>query len=196
MISVGIFFITSADSASIVMASLAEKGNPAPRRWNTVVWGLSLAVIAAVLLVGGGSAALTGLQNLMMVTALPFAVVIVLVMISWAKELSRDPQTIRRRFTREALFQGVRAGIAEHGDDFVIGVVPAHPDKGAGAWLDTDDPGLTQWYSPGSAQEPLAATEPATEPAAEPAAPHDDAAGDEPDITAGTTDDTTEGDAT
>ncbi|ACZ31279.1 choline/carnitine/betaine transporter [Xylanimonas cellulosilytica DSM 15894] len=150
MVCVGIFFVTSADSASIVMASLAEKGNPAPRRWNTIVWGSALAVIAAVLLVGGGSAALSGLQNLMMVTALPFAFIIVLVMVAWSKELARDPQTIRRRFARVALARGVREGIEQHGDDFVVGVVKAHPEKGAGAWLDTDDPGLTAWYSPGS----------------------------------------------
>ncbi|QAY71548.1 BCCT family transporter [Xylanimonas protaetiae] len=155
MVSVGIFFVTSADSASIVMASLAEKGNPAPRRWNTIVWGSALAVIAAVLLVGGGSAALNGLQNLMMVTALPFAVVIVLVMVAWSRELAHDPQTIRRRFAREALARGVREGIEQHGDDFVIGVVKAQPDKGAGAWLNTDDPRLTAWYSPEAPQPPL-----------------------------------------
>jgi choline-glycine betaine transporter len=150
MVSVGIFFVTSADSASIVMASLAEKGNPAPRRWNTVVWGSALAVIAAVLLVGGGDAALSGLQNLMMVTALPFAVVIVLVMVAWTRELAHDPQTIRRRFARVALARGVREGIEQHGDDFVVGVVKARPDMGAGAWLETEDPRLTAWYSPGA----------------------------------------------
>ncbi|WP_146252099.1 BCCT family transporter [Xylanimonas oleitrophica] len=148
MISIVIFFVTSADSASIVMASLSERGNPAPRRWNTVVWGIALATIAAVLLVGGGQVALSGLQSLMIVSALPFAVVVVLIMVAWAKDLARDPQTIRRRYAREALVQGVRTGIEEHGDDFVIGVVPAEPDKGAGAWLDTEDPALTDWYTP------------------------------------------------
>ncbi|WP_343035177.1 BCCT family transporter [Cellulomonas septica] len=146
MVSIVIFFVTSADSASIVMASLSEQGNPAPRRSTTVVWGVALATIAAVLLVGGGQLALSSLQNLMMVSALPFAVVVILVMVAWAKDLARDPLTLRRRYAREALDQGVRAGIEEHGDDFVIGVVATEPNEGAGAWLDTDDPVLTDWY--------------------------------------------------
>jgi len=127
---------------------MSEQGNPTPRRWTTVVWGTALAAVAAVLLVGGGEVALSGLQSLMMVSALPFAVVLVLVMAAWAKDLARDPLTLRRRYAREALEQGVRAGIEEHGDDFVVGVVATEPDEGAGAWLDTEDPALSDWYRP------------------------------------------------
>ena len=156
IISIIIFFVTSADSASIVMASLSEQGNPEPRRWTTVLWGVALAAIAAVLLVGGGEIALSGLQSLMIVAALPFAFVVILVMVAWAKDLARDPLTLRRRYAREALEQGVRAGIEEHGDDFVIGVVATEPDEGAGAWLDTDDPALTEWYQPDGAEEEAA----------------------------------------
>jgi len=148
VVSIVIFFVTSADSASVVMASMSEQGNPTPRRWTTVVWGTALAAVAAVLLVGGGEVALSGLQSLMMVSALPFAVVLVLVMAAWAKDLARDPLTLRRRYAREALEQGVRAGIEEHGDDFVVGVVATEPDEGAGAWLDTEDPALSDWYRP------------------------------------------------
>lgn len=151
MLSIVIFFVTSADSASIVMASMSERGNPAPRRATIIAWGLALSAIAGVLLVGGGQAALSGLQNLMMVAALPFTVVVVLIMVAWAKDLARDPLTLRRRYAREALDQGVRAGIEEHGDDFVLGVVATGPDEGAGAWLDTDDPALTAWYQPDDA---------------------------------------------
>ena len=154
LVSIGIFFVTSGDSASIVMSSLAERGNPAPRRWNTVVWGTALAVIAMVLLVGGGQVALSGLQSLMIISALPFAVVIVFVMLAWAKDLARDPLTLRRRYAREAIVQGVRTGIEQHGDDFTIGVVRTAPDKGAGAWLDTMDPALTDWYQPADPSEP------------------------------------------
>lgn len=148
MVSIIIFFVTSADSASIVMASLSERGNPTPSRWTTITWGVALAAIAVVLLVGGGSVALAGLQSLVIITALPFAVVLMLVMVAWTKDLNRDPMTLRRRYAREALVQGVRTGIEEHGDDFVVGVVPTAQDQGAGAWLDTDDPALTEWYQP------------------------------------------------
>ncbi|MBO3088271.1 BCCT family transporter [Cellulomonas dongxiuzhuiae] len=172
MVSVVIFFVTSADSASIVMASLSEQGNPTPRRWTTVVWGAALATVAAVLLVGGGEVALSGLQSLMMVSALPFAVVLILVMVAWAKDLARDPLTLRRRYAREALDQGVRAGIEEHGDDFVLGVVATAPDEGAGSWLDTEDPALSDWYRPddGEAEPPSAgSTPPSAPPSRDPA---------------------------
>lgn len=155
MISIVIFFVTSADSGSMVMASLSQRGNPNPSRWVTVVWGIALATIAGVLLVGGGSVALNGLQSLVIITALPFAGVVMLVMVAWAKDLARDPLTLRRRYAREAIVQGVRTGIEKHGDDFVVGVVRTEgADKGAGAWLDSEDPALTEWYRPEHAETP------------------------------------------
>jgi choline/carnitine/betaine transport len=151
VISIIIFFVTSADSASVVMASLSQRGAPQPARWVTIAWGVALAAIAAVLLVAGGSVALSGLQSLVIITALPFSLVLMLVMVAWAKDLARDPVTLRRRYAREALVQGVRTGIEEHGDNFVLGVVATDPkddDSGAGAWLDSEDPALTAWYQP------------------------------------------------
>ncbi|MFD2028490.1 BCCT family transporter [Promicromonospora aerolata] len=155
MISIVIFFVTSADSGSMVMASLSQRGNPNPSTWVTVVWGVALAAIAGVLLVGGGSVALNGLQSLVIITALPFAFVVMLVMVAWAKDLARDPLTLRRRYAREAIVQGVRTGIEDYGDDFVVGVVRTEgTDNGAGAWLDSEDPALTEWYRPEHAEVP------------------------------------------
>jgi hypothetical protein len=137
------------------MASLSQRGNPNPSSWVTIVWGIALATIAAVLLVGGGSVALNGLQSLVIITALPFALVVILVMIAWGKDLARDPQTLRRRYAREAIVQGVRTGIEKHGDDFVVGVVRTEgADNGAGAWLDSEDPALTEWYRPEETEAP------------------------------------------
>jgi choline-glycine betaine transporter len=169
MISIVIFFVTSADSGSVVMASLSQRGNPSPSTWVTVVWGIALAAIAGVLLVGGGSVALNGLQSLVIITALPFAIVVVLVMAAWAKDLARDPQTLRRRYAREAIVQGVRTGIEKHGDDFVVGVVHTEDaDKGAGAWLDSADPALTEWYRPEDAGVPTNGSTGTTTPEGEP----------------------------
>ncbi|WP_300343482.1 BCCT family transporter [Nesterenkonia sp.] len=146
MFSVIIFFVTSGDSASMVMSSIAERGSPAPKTWNTAVWGVGMAAVAAVLLTTTGEAALGQLQSLMTVSSLPFAVILVLIMIAWAKELARDPMTLRRRFEKEALRQSVEAGIAEHGDDFTLAVEQAPQGQGAGAWLDTDNPVYTEWW--------------------------------------------------
>lgn len=146
MVSIIIFFVTSADSASIVMASLSQNGKPLPSKRVTIMWGVALGLVACSLLLAGGQDALSGLQAIMVVSALPFAVVVVGVMVAWAKDLRNDPYMLRNRYAKTAIDQGVRRAIEDHGDDFVFGsdVVPA--EEGAGAWLDTDDPALTEWY--------------------------------------------------
>lgn len=147
LLSITIFFVTSADSASIVMGSMSQRGKPEPSMWVTITWGVLLGTTAATLLVAGGETALGGLQSLMVVTALPFAFVVIGIMIAWAKDLRTDPYMLRRKYAKAAIAQGVRLGIEEHGDDFVFGSSEVQADDGAGAWLDTDDPALTEWYT-------------------------------------------------
>jgi choline/carnitine/betaine transport len=147
LVSIVIFFVTSADSASIVMGSMSQQGKPEPSKWVTVFWGLMLGLVAAGLLLAGGQDALSGLQAIMVVTALPFAFVVMGVMWAWAKDLRTDPFMIRRRFAKTAIDQGVRIGIEEHGDDFVFGSSEVEAEQGAGAWLDTEDPALSEWYT-------------------------------------------------
>lgn len=146
MVAVVIFFVTAADSASIVMASMSQGGRPEPSRWVTILWGLLLGLIAIALLLAGGQSALSGLQSLMVVAALPFAFIVIGVMYSWAKDLRTDPYIIRRKYAQAAIAQGVRRGIDEYGDDFVFGVSEVPADEGAGAGFDSDDPTLTDWY--------------------------------------------------
>lgn len=146
MASIVVFFVTSADSASIVMGSMSQRGKPEPSRWVTVFWGLLLGATAVSLLLAGGEDALTGLQSLMMVAALPFAVIIIGIMVAWARDLHTDPYLLRHRYARTAIAQGVRAGIEAHGDDFVFESSKVEADAGAGAWLDTEDPTLVDWY--------------------------------------------------
>lgn len=147
LVSIVIFFVTSADSASLVMGSMSQQGRPQPSRWVSIFWGLMLAITAASLLVAGGQDALSGLQAIMVVTALPFALVVIGIMWSWGKELRTDPYMIRRRYARRAIAQGVRLGIEEHGDDFVFGASSVDAEDGAGSWLDTEDPALSEWYT-------------------------------------------------
>ncbi|WP_082309386.1 BCCT family transporter [Leucobacter musarum] len=146
MVAVLVFFVTAADSASIVMASMSQGGRPEPAKWVTIVWGLLLSLIAVSLLLAGGRDTLSGLQSLMVVSALPFAVIVIGIMMSWAKDLRTDPYLIRRAYARAAIAQGVRRGIDEYGDDFVFGTDQVPADEGAGAGFDSDDPALTDWY--------------------------------------------------
>lgn len=147
LVSIVVFFVTSADSASIVMASMSQQGRPEPTRWVTITWGLLLGLVAGVLLVAGGATALGGLQSLMVVSALPFAFVVIGVMVAWAIDLRTDPYVLRRKYAKAAIAQGVRIGIEQHGDDFVFGASSVEAEQGAGAWLDSEDPALTDWYT-------------------------------------------------
>ncbi|MBP6685180.1 MAG: BCCT family transporter [Leucobacter sp.] len=146
MVAVVVFFVTAADSASIVMASMSQAGRPEPSKWVTILWGLLLSLIAISLLLAGGRNALSGLQSLMVVSALPFAFVVMGIMFTWAKDLRTDPYIIRRQYARAAIAQGVRRGIDEYGDDFVFGTNEVPADEGAGAGFDSTDPALTDWY--------------------------------------------------
>jgi len=88
MVLVMTYFITSADSASLVMGSLTSSGTLHPRSWLVVLWGVLMAAVAAVLLVVGG---LNSLQTATILVALPF--VIVMLALCWAllRELREDP---------------------------------------------------------------------------------------------------------
>jgi choline-glycine betaine transporter len=76
----------------------------------TVFWGLCMAGIAVVILLAGGEDALQGLQNFITVTALPFAVVLVLMAVALLRELRTDPYTIRDDFQEQALSNAVVHG--------------------------------------------------------------------------------------
>ncbi len=80
------FFITSADSATYVLAMQAEGGND-PKKITKIVLGASVSLIAAVLLFAGG---LDALQNVLIIIAFPFSFIIILLVISLLKELSYE----------------------------------------------------------------------------------------------------------
>lgn len=147
IIAVVIFFVTVADSATVVMGSMSQSGRAVPTKPVTIVWGAAPGLIAIFLLLAGGENALSGLQSIMVACSLPFALIIIGMMVSWAKDLGNDPATIRRAYTRTALTRNVRRGIDEHGDDFVFGVAEVPAEEGAGANFDSDDPAQTEWYT-------------------------------------------------
>ncbi|MCS5715725.1 BCCT family transporter [Herbiconiux sp. CPCC 205716] len=146
LVSIVLFFVTSADSAAIVMGSMSQRGKPEPSRWVIITWGLLLGAAALALLLAGGETALAGLQAIMVVSALPFALIVIGIMVAWTRELRTDPYMMRHRFARAAIAQGVRRGIADHGDDFVFGATEVAAHEGAGKGIDTADPALTEWY--------------------------------------------------
>ncbi|RAL21339.1 glycine betaine uptake BCCT transporter [Thermoflavimicrobium daqui] len=81
------FFITSADSATFVLGMQVTHGSLNPSKTIRVIWGLILSVSAAVLLGTGG---LQGLQTASIISAFPFALVLILMMVSLVKALNKE----------------------------------------------------------------------------------------------------------
>ncbi|MFF2042044.1 BCCT family transporter [Kitasatospora sp. NPDC058170] len=105
------FFITSADSASLVLGSLSSRGSLHPRTWLVVVWGVLMGGVAAALLLAGG---LTALQNATILVALPFVVVMLLLCVALVKELREDPAAGPSRFhPAHGLRDAVKVAVGE-----------------------------------------------------------------------------------
>ena len=69
-----IFFITSADSGTFVLGNDVYKWFAKSSNQVKVIWGVMLSAIALVLLNSGG---LIGLQNAMIIAALPFSIIMI-----------------------------------------------------------------------------------------------------------------------
>ncbi len=69
------FFVTSSDSGSLVIDSLASGGSVDTPAWQRVFWAVLEGTVAAVLLIAGG---LSALQTMTIASALPFAVIMLL----------------------------------------------------------------------------------------------------------------------
>ncbi|MDQ0948098.1 choline/carnitine/betaine transport [Streptomyces phaeochromogenes] len=125
MILVGIFFVSGADAASIVMGTLSQKGALEPGRFVVVFWGVVTGAVAAImLLVGTEGNALQGLQNLTILAAAPFVLVMIGMCISLMRDLRRDPVIVRREMGSEAVSLAVIEGHKKYDGEFEIRVGP------------------------------------------------------------------------
>ncbi len=87
------FFITSADSATFVLGMLSSGGDLNPSNGIKLVWGLLQSSVAIVLLLSGG---LEGLQTIAIVSALPFALVMIGMCFSVYQALSEEKRKKRK----------------------------------------------------------------------------------------------------
>ncbi len=93
IVLVSVFFITSADSASFVLASMSTGGALNPPTFVKLIWGAVISSFAAVLLVAGG---LDALQKVAIIAAVPFAVIMIAICFSLYKALLKEPKPNRR----------------------------------------------------------------------------------------------------
>jgi len=84
-----VFFVTSGDSATLVLAMMSTGGNPNPPNRVKIMWGVLVAAIAVSLLLAGG---LKAMQTATIVFALPFSVVLVLMAVSVTRAIHQDWQ--------------------------------------------------------------------------------------------------------
>ena len=86
---VAIYFVTSSDSASLVIDLLTSGGNTDPPKIQRVFWAVLQGAIAAVLLLAGAGG-LEALQTAAITTALPFSVVMALACLGLVRALYVD----------------------------------------------------------------------------------------------------------
>lgn len=82
-----IFFVTSADSAVLILGSMSSEEAGDPSLGKRLAWGIAIALIAAAMLIAGG---LSALQTLITVAALPFALLMVAVMVGLNRVLGKE----------------------------------------------------------------------------------------------------------
>jgi len=73
-----LFFVTSSDSGSLVINTITSGGKDNTPRIQRVIWAVIQGLIAVVLLVGGGSYALSAIQSGAISMALPFVFVLII----------------------------------------------------------------------------------------------------------------------
>jgi choline/glycine/proline betaine transport protein len=83
------FFVTSADSGALVVDMITSGGAPNPPVWQRIFWAVCAGLMAAMLLLAGG---LQALQTAALVSALPFAVVMLLMCYGLLRALQTESE--------------------------------------------------------------------------------------------------------
>ncbi|ROO27983.1 glycine/betaine ABC transporter permease [Salinisphaera orenii MK-B5] len=82
-----VFLVTSADSASYIVAQMTDEGSLEPPLYKRLSWGLLISAICLTLIMAGG---LKGLQTASLLAALPFLVILYFMVFVLAGELRHD----------------------------------------------------------------------------------------------------------
>ncbi|QHS23697.1 BCCT family transporter [Virgibacillus sp. MSP4-1] len=88
---VSTFFITSADSGTYVLGMMTTNGSLSPNIKIKLTWGIMLSATALVLLYSGG---LQALENMMIIAALPFSIIMGLMTASLVKSLYKESKEL------------------------------------------------------------------------------------------------------
>ena len=139
VIVVAIFFITSADSGSLVIDMLASGGDTNPPKWSRIMWASLSGIVTIALLLAGGLAAL---QTGAILTAIPVSIVMVGMCIATHRAFRIEHEVLvsaERRQRREEMARRigktVTANLEKNFDDHFGDQVDGHIEAAL-----TDDP--------------------------------------------------------
>ena len=139
-----IFFVSGADAASIVMGTLSQRGTIHPSKRIVVFWGVMMGSVAALMLVIGGTDALAGIQNITIIMAAPFVLVMIAMCVALYKDLRHDPLVRRGERIELAVEQAIEFGTKTYGDSFYLPVKPHKIDTVDGTRAAADESNTTK----------------------------------------------------
>ncbi|WP_366520098.1 BCCT family transporter [uncultured Dokdonia sp.] len=91
------FLVTSVDSAVFVLSMFTDHGNPTPKRRHRLIWSIGIAVFAIAMILLGNARpeinVLVALQKLLIITSLPFALFMVVMVIVFVRDIVKKKHT-------------------------------------------------------------------------------------------------------
>ncbi|MFC7369582.1 MULTISPECIES: BCCT family transporter [Vreelandella] len=97
MMLIFIFLVTSADSASYIVAQMTDNGSINPPLYKRIIWGVLIAAICLTLIMAGG---LSGLQSAAVLSALPFTFILYMMIVVLVRELRADRKAMLTQLYR------------------------------------------------------------------------------------------------
>lgn len=118
------FFVSSSDSGSLVIDTLASGGVAEPPVWQRIFWAVTEGVVAATLLMAGG---LDALQTMTILSAFPLIIIFVIGGYGFLKSLKADYELMKVVQNHNTVVQYSQASSdwKERLDSLI-----AHPEKG------------------------------------------------------------------
>ncbi|NIB40656.1 choline BCCT transporter BetT [Pseudomaricurvus alkylphenolicus] len=112
IVMVVIFFVTSADSGALVVNMLSSNGEDKTPVWQRLYWCSMIGIVAIILLLAGG---LASLQTATIIGALPFSVVLLLIIYALYKSLHIE--LLKRRSLRHTMNTTPSSIVGHPGED-------------------------------------------------------------------------------